>query len=181
MSRLCKLIVTQYELKSFNLSPQILTSHQCFKVSANYWKVISFWNYWLHFLNFIFLSLAPLHGFGFWFDVEFNGPIGTEANSDDAVVLSTAPEDSPTHWQQVSSHFSLFFLFFSFFHRIYQSHVFSIECIRICLHTTFLMNFIFSYRLGHSVIYYLVSWTWFNQRISVFFLEVRRSCIYSIQ
>ncbi|KAF3327944.1 protein arginine N-methyltransferase 6.2 [Carex littledalei] len=52
--------------------------------------------------NFEFSSMlqAPLHGFGFWFDVEFNGPIGTEANSDSAVVLSTAPEDYPTHWQQ---------------------------------------------------------------------------------
>lgn len=62
---------------------------------------------------------APLHGFAFWFDVEFSGPttspINTLANNlaldggqnkkrtnpNDALVLSTAPEDPPTHWQQV--------------------------------------------------------------------------------
>ncbi|KAG8656684.1 hypothetical protein MANES_04G162200v8 [Manihot esculenta] len=61
---------------------------------------------------------APLHGFAFWFDVEFSGPttspINTLANNlaldggqnkkrtnpNDALVLSTAPEDPPTHWQQ---------------------------------------------------------------------------------
>ncbi|KAJ8421304.1 hypothetical protein Cgig2_026688 [Carnegiea gigantea] len=72
---------------------------------------------------------APLHGFAFWFDVEFGGPVdvpndnaatssqSTAMNSDcthvtqrkrrvnpsDALVLSTAPEDPPTHWQQVFS------------------------------------------------------------------------------
>lgn len=64
---------------------------------------------------------APLHGFAFWFDVEFNGPAiftgsqpqyadpsstGSDqrkkrAKSDEALILSTAPEDAPTHWQQV--------------------------------------------------------------------------------
>ncbi|KAJ3682260.1 hypothetical protein LUZ60_014833 [Juncus effusus] len=43
---------------------------------------------------------APLHGFGFWFDVEFNGSVKTESKPDSSIVLSTAPEDSPTHWQQ---------------------------------------------------------------------------------
>lgn len=74
---------------------------------------------------------APLHGFAFWFDVEFNGPAtpstahpqtasGTpllEATSDgssegqklvkadEPLVLSTAPEDTPTHWQQTIVYF----------------------------------------------------------------------------
>ncbi|MQL77011.1 hypothetical protein Taro_009428, partial [Colocasia esculenta] len=73
---------------------------------------------------------APLHGFAFWFDVEFNGPAifsnhlqyssqsssldmcsqGSDqrkkrAKSDEALVLSTAPEDAPTHWQQTLIYF----------------------------------------------------------------------------
>ncbi|XWS54360.1 hypothetical protein CRYUN_Cryun10bG0083500 [Craigia yunnanensis] len=69
---------------------------------------------------------APLHGFAFWFDVEFSGPANSpthnhapssllgssnnnsvdgiqkkkRTNPNDALVLSTAPEDPPTHWQQ---------------------------------------------------------------------------------
>ncbi|KAL0326756.1 UNVERIFIED_CONTAM: putative protein arginine N-methyltransferase 6, partial [Sesamum angustifolium] len=68
---------------------------------------------------------APFHGFAFWFDVEFSAPalfsfsnnpqaafFGTldnvtdtsqrkkRANPSEALVLSTAPEDPPTHWQQ---------------------------------------------------------------------------------
>ena len=81
------------------------------------------------FMLLLFLSWfpAPLHGFAFWFDVEFNGPaifptstdspslfIGSSSNNpvdgsqrkkrsnpNEALVLSTAPEDPPTHWQQV--------------------------------------------------------------------------------
>ncbi|KAG5230708.1 disease resistance protein [Salix suchowensis] len=71
---------------------------------------------------------APLHGFLFWFNVEFGwpaaSPIITQAsviptapssnppmdgskrkkrtNRNEAHVLSTAPEDPPTHWQHVS-------------------------------------------------------------------------------
>uniref|UniRef100_A0A2N9FC55 Protein arginine N-methyltransferase domain-containing protein n=1 Tax=Fagus sylvatica TaxID=28930 RepID=A0A2N9FC55_FAGSY len=71
---------------------------------------------------------APLHGFAFWFDVEFNGPAvspmnnhtpallvdnnpidGSQtkkrANPNEALVLSTAPEDPPTHWQQTMIYF----------------------------------------------------------------------------
>ncbi|KAK8624674.1 hypothetical protein V6N13_089563 [Hibiscus sabdariffa] len=74
---------------------------------------------------------APLHGFAFWFDVEFSGPansptnnhtqsllIGTSnnnpvdgiprkkrSNPNEALVLSTAPEDPPTHWQQTLVYF----------------------------------------------------------------------------
>ncbi|KAK6931773.1 hypothetical protein RJ641_003566 [Dillenia turbinata] len=69
---------------------------------------------------------APLHGFAFWFDVEFNTPVMSSAsnngsssvsllpsncpdggqrkkrtNPDLALLLSTAPEDPPTHWQQL--------------------------------------------------------------------------------
>ncbi|KHN46518.1 Hypothetical protein glysoja_044855 [Glycine soja] len=74
---------------------------------------------------------APLHGFAFWFDVEFNGHAisstnyqsttsfvdnhqmnGSQrkrrTNPNEALVLSTAPEDPPTHWQQVQ------YLFFQF-------------------------------------------------------------------
>ena len=79
--------------------------------------------------------LAPLHGFAFWFDVEFTGPVlapmpisyqlstsfvdnhqmdGSQrkkrTNPNEAPVLSTAPEDPPTHWQQVQD-FILFLIF----------------------------------------------------------------------
>ncbi|KAF3949341.1 hypothetical protein CMV_024777 [Castanea mollissima] len=71
---------------------------------------------------------APLHGFAFWFDVEFSGPAvsptnnhtlsllvdnnpidGSQrkkrANPNETLVLSTAPEDPPTHWQQTMIYF----------------------------------------------------------------------------
>jgi hypothetical protein len=66
--------------------------------------------------HFVCLCEAPVHGFGLWFEVEFNGPAESSPSnlnpldiiqkkrrreSDDAVLLSTAPEDEPTHWQQV--------------------------------------------------------------------------------
>ncbi|THG13174.1 hypothetical protein TEA_028725 [Camellia sinensis var. sinensis] len=76
-------------------------------------------------------SLAPFHGFAFWFDVEFSSPAifptdnnapssviesptdhpidGSQrkkrANPNEALVLSTAPEDPPTHWQQTLIYF----------------------------------------------------------------------------
>lgn len=70
----------------------------------------------------VLFDLAPFHGFAFWFDVEFSGPSNNDtpssveestktnlsgsqrrkrANPNEALVLSTAPEDPPTHWQQV--------------------------------------------------------------------------------
>ena len=71
-------------------------------------------------LKFSFLWCeAPVHGFGLWFEVKFNGPAESSQNlssdsdpldiiskkrsrgSDNTVVLSTAPEDEPTHWHQV--------------------------------------------------------------------------------
>lgn len=73
---------------------------------------------------------APLHGFAFWFDVEFGGPANLLTNngtpSDDktinrncenggqrkrrtnpseGLILSTAPENPPTHWQQALIYF----------------------------------------------------------------------------
>ncbi|CAL5354320.1 unnamed protein product [Camellia sinensis] len=74
---------------------------------------------------------APFHGFAFWFDVEFSSPAifptdnnapssviesptdhpidGSQrkkrANPNEALVLSTAPEDPPTHWQQTLIYF----------------------------------------------------------------------------
>lgn len=74
---------------------------------------------------------APLHGFAFWFDVEFSTPAISPANNhvlpvvvassnnhsmdgcqkkkranpNEALVLSTAPEDLPTHWQQTMIYF----------------------------------------------------------------------------
>jgi protein arginine N-methyltransferase 6 len=94
--------------------------------------------------SFSFKSMmrAPFHGFGFWFDVEFNGPVKSpgkrepplvnlnesmpiedereecssnenftsnnqrkKRNPGDGLVLSTAPEDPPTHWQQTLVYF----------------------------------------------------------------------------
>ncbi|GAB4839645.1 Probable protein arginine N-methyltransferase 6 [Ancistrocladus abbreviatus] len=79
--------------------------------------------------NFKSMMRAPLHGFAFWFDVEFRGPANANndapsshcevsdngsvkdnqrkkrANPNDALVLSTAPEDPPTHWQQTLLYF----------------------------------------------------------------------------
>ncbi|KAJ1273470.1 hypothetical protein BS78_06G283400 [Paspalum vaginatum] len=69
------------------------------------------------------MMLAPIHGFGFWFEVEFNGPAESSHNfpsnldppeiihkkrrrsSEDTVLLSTAPEDEPTHWHQTILYF----------------------------------------------------------------------------
>uniref|UniRef100_A0A0D3G1Q1 Methyltransferase domain-containing protein n=1 Tax=Oryza barthii TaxID=65489 RepID=A0A0D3G1Q1_9ORYZ len=69
------------------------------------------------------MMLAPIHGFGLWFEVEFNGPSNPtdkspsdlnpldvirkkrRRGSEDPVVLSTAPEDEPTHWHQTILYF----------------------------------------------------------------------------
>ncbi|KAL7002120.1 putative protein arginine N-methyltransferase 6 [Sarracenia purpurea var. burkii] len=83
--------------------------------------------------RFMFKSMmrAPFHGFAFWFDVEFSSPViyptdnnppfpAIESSSNhptdgsqrkkrvspsEALVLSTAPEDPPTHWQQTLIYF----------------------------------------------------------------------------
>ncbi|XP_013638438.1 PREDICTED: probable protein arginine N-methyltransferase 6 [Brassica oleracea var. oleracea] len=71
---------------------------------------------------------APMHGFAFWFDVEFSEPAKNtnatsvanrsssispftegnqkkRSNPNDALVLSTSPEAPPTHWQQTIVYF----------------------------------------------------------------------------
>lgn len=75
---------------------------------------------------------APFHGFAFWFDVEFTALRVSDSspgdasfalfvtsddqasdlsqrkkrpNPGDALMLSTAPEDPPTHWQQTLVYF----------------------------------------------------------------------------
>ncbi|GJN01323.1 hypothetical protein PR202_ga18582 [Eleusine coracana subsp. coracana] len=75
------------------------------------------------FWNDVYGINTPVHGFGLWFEVEFNGPAESSHNfpsnlnpldiiqkkrrrgSDDTVLLSTAPEDEPTHWQQTILYF----------------------------------------------------------------------------
>ncbi|MCD9640442.1 putative protein arginine N-methyltransferase 6 [Datura stramonium] len=75
---------------------------------------------------------APFHGCAFWFNVEFGGPTicpsnngmspacfqtsnsymtdgnqwKNHTNPKEALVLSTAPEDPPTHWQQTLIYFN---------------------------------------------------------------------------
>lgn len=85
-----------------------------------------------------------MHGFGFWFDVEFSEPASSPAkttsatsvasgsssmtmspsregnqkkrsNPSDALVLSTSPEAPPTHWQQVRPSFCIYFHIFASF------------------------------------------------------------------
>ncbi|RZC53570.1 hypothetical protein C5167_012426 [Papaver somniferum] len=83
--------------------------------------------------RFTSMMQAPFHGFAFWFDVEFSGPaifpsnnqtqshVGSTVSSDipspgasqrkkrakcdEVLVLSTAPEEPPTHWQQTLLYF----------------------------------------------------------------------------
>jgi hypothetical protein len=103
-----------------------------FFARKNFWKCA---NLTLHVL--FNALLAPLHGFAFWFDVEFNGPVrqksrkqanqsldGNTQNAspsskkkkpDVSIVLSTAPEDAPTHWQQVMFCILPAFLLFDIF------------------------------------------------------------------
>ncbi|OAY73469.1 putative protein arginine N-methyltransferase 6.2 [Ananas comosus] len=102
--------------------PSLVTEVDCYTVRVQELKTIT--------AKYEFSSMlqAPLHGFAFWFDVEFNGPelpvlnyyynqltsgslsqdqhphssghMRKRPKSDEAVILSTAPEDAPTHWQQ---------------------------------------------------------------------------------
>ncbi|KAK4373447.1 hypothetical protein RND71_008831 [Anisodus tanguticus] len=93
-------------------------------------NVLTWPQVWSYDLILIFVS-APFHGFAFWFDVEFTGPTVLPLNNDmppsfiepsnsymtegnhrkkrpnpnEALVLSTAPEDPPTHWQQTLVYF----------------------------------------------------------------------------
>ena len=127
MSRLAAFLIQSVSCIAFNLC--LANGHWklCwFYVPDNSQDCVSFMckectNLTLHVL--FNASLAPLHGFAFWFDVEFNGPVrqkskkqanqsldGNTQNAspsskkkkpDVSIVLSTAPEDAPTHWQQV--------------------------------------------------------------------------------
>nr|XP_027097884.1 probable protein arginine N-methyltransferase 6 isoform X1 [Coffea arabica]XP_027097885.1 probable protein arginine N-methyltransferase 6 isoform X1 [Coffea arabica] len=102
--------------------PHVVKNVDCYTVSVHELESIT--------TSFRFQSmmrgkLSPFHGFAFWFDVEFNGPDLNPSNNDtssfnassngyvtdpnqrkkrpnpnEALVLSTAPEDPPTHWQQ---------------------------------------------------------------------------------
>lgn len=116
--------------------PLIFYCHQLFVLLESILKFSYHFRYLIQLLNnflpyisativkksetfFFCLCEAPVHGFGLWFEVEFNGPAESFDNSpsnlnpldiikkkrrrgsDDAVLLSTAPEDEPTHWQQV--------------------------------------------------------------------------------
>ncbi|RDX67073.1 putative protein arginine N-methyltransferase 6, partial [Mucuna pruriens] len=76
--------------------------------------------------KFYSLAKAPLHGFAFWFDVDFNQPVSPKPVSfhlpgssvdkdpvvstiknrrDPALLLSTAPERPSTHWKQTLIYF----------------------------------------------------------------------------
>ncbi|KAH7692198.1 Histone-arginine N-methyltransferase protein [Dioscorea alata] len=112
--------------------PFVVKSVNCYTVVAQELECIS--------AEYRFSSMmdAPLHGFAFWFDVEFNGPAITpvqgshyplqsslldlstnesanettndsnrqrKIKSNETIVLSTAPEDAPTHWQQTLLYF----------------------------------------------------------------------------
>ncbi|XP_049390146.1 probable protein arginine N-methyltransferase 6 [Solanum stenotomum] len=105
--------------------PQVVKHVDCYTVTTQELESIT--------SRFKFESMmrSPFHGFAFWFDVEFTGPTVfplnngmrpsfvepsnsnmTEGNQrkkrpnpNDALVLSTAPEDPPTHWQQTLVYF----------------------------------------------------------------------------
>lgn len=52
-------------------------------------------------LSFNIVMDGTVHGFASWFDVDFQGPVGTSPkDSCTSVTLSTAPEAAPTHWKQ---------------------------------------------------------------------------------
>ncbi|XP_040996975.1 probable protein arginine N-methyltransferase 6 isoform X1 [Juglans microcarpa x Juglans regia] len=102
--------------------PQVVKHLDCYTISIHELETVT--------TRYKFKSMmrAPLHGFAFWFDVEFSGPAlsptnnhtpsshvddnplnGSQrkkrANPNEALVLSTAPEDPPTHWQQTLIYF----------------------------------------------------------------------------
>ncbi|XAR53173.1 Histone-arginine N-methyltransferase [Bertholletia excelsa] len=103
--------------------PHVVKHVDCYTVTGHELESIS--------TRYKFKSMmrAPFHGFAFWFDVEFSSPaifasnhdalslvvessndysVGGQkkrANPNEALVLSTAPEDPPTHWQQTLIYF----------------------------------------------------------------------------
>lgn len=110
------------------LRPVINIDENDFFFPVIWWRKSSFLDLIICVLTSFFdIHSAPLHGFAFWFDVEFNGRVISStkehssfiesssnqsadynnnqrrkrSNPNDALVLSTAPEEPPTHWQQV--------------------------------------------------------------------------------
>ncbi|CAK8570764.1 unnamed protein product [Lathyrus sativus] len=97
--------------------PHMIKYIDCYSVTINELETVT--------SKFKFNSMmrAPLHGFAFWFDVEFSVPTVESStsviennqvngslrkrrtNPSEALVLSTAPEDPPTHWQQTLIYF----------------------------------------------------------------------------
>ncbi|XP_050234500.1 probable protein arginine N-methyltransferase 6 isoform X2 [Mercurialis annua] len=97
--------------------PHVVKHLDCYTIQVHELESVS--------TRFKFQSMmrAPLHGFAFWFDVEFCGPATSSINAiatsppvdgiqskkrtnpNDSLVLSTAPEDPPTHWQQTVIYF----------------------------------------------------------------------------
>ncbi|XP_059308893.1 probable protein arginine N-methyltransferase 6 [Lycium ferocissimum] len=106
--------------------PQVVKHVDCYTVTSQELESIT--------ARFKFESMmrSPFHGFAFWFDVEFTGPAVLHLNNgmppsfvepsnsysqegnihrkkrpnpNEALVLSTAPEDPPTHWQQTLVYF----------------------------------------------------------------------------
>ncbi|CAL5207926.1 unnamed protein product [Lathyrus oleraceus] len=97
--------------------PHMVKYIDCYSVTINELETLT--------SKFKFNSMmrAPLHGFAFWFDVEFSVPTVESStsviennqvngslrkrrtNPSEALVLSTAPEDPPTHWQQTLIYF----------------------------------------------------------------------------
>ncbi|GMG98929.1 hypothetical protein Nepgr_000769 [Nepenthes gracilis] len=98
--------------------PHVVKHVDCYTVTMNELESVI--------TKFKFKSMmrAPLNGFAFWFDVEFRGPVKFHTSKDassshseifengsvdssekrgnpnELLVLSTAPEDPLTHWQQ---------------------------------------------------------------------------------
>ncbi|KAI4385805.1 hypothetical protein MLD38_003798 [Melastoma candidum] len=105
--------------------PHVVKHVDCYTVTAEELESVT--------TRYSFKSMmrAPLHGFAFWFDVEFSGPLPSSNNNytapsfvetssnqmavggqkkkrtspADSLMLSTAPEDPPTHWQQTMIYF----------------------------------------------------------------------------
>ncbi|KAI7995617.1 putative protein arginine N-methyltransferase 6 [Camellia lanceoleosa] len=105
--------------------PHVVKHVDCYTITSHELESVT--------TSFKFKSMmrAPFHGFAFWFDVEFSSPAifptdnnapssviesptdhpidGSQrkkrANPNEALVLSTAPEDPPTHWQQTLIYF----------------------------------------------------------------------------
>ncbi|XP_073031464.1 probable protein arginine N-methyltransferase 6 isoform X1 [Primulina eburnea] len=114
--------------------------------------------------KFTSMMRAPFHGFAFWFDVEFGAPAMSScdnieqsasvetpdgrvtdssqkkkrSNPNDTLVLSTSPEEAPTHWQQVSCILSTFNLFFLLHGSNMQARALNLQYLQTLLAISFL-------------------------------------------